>query len=230
MNSFFLGFEKRAEEKPTLRDTLTAGYAAPLLAGAAAEIPVSILDRLESSIPFSEAKKFVKKINKSKGLNTKLIEIPESKKSWFERFPGEYYPSADTVGLTKKTSLSTVAHEMGHSSMMPLLRKDVGLNKLVNMSRSGSFVAGLLATPLALSGEGFVQEAAPYIAPLAATPLVMEEAIASIRGIKDIAKHYGARKAIRSVPPLLGALGTYAAAPAASYYYSKKYLDKKRKK
>lgn len=227
--SFYRGFEKRAEEKPKLRDTLLAGYVSPSMAGIAAMGPVALLNRLESSIPFSEVKKFVKKINKSRGLKTKVTELPMSTGARILGSSGEYRPGVDTIALTRNANLSTAAHEMGHASMMPLLIKDKSLNRLVDLSRKGSFAAGVLGTPLALYSEGDIQKAAPYIAPIAASPLVAEEAIASIRGVKDIAKHYGTTKAIKAVPSLLAALGTYAAIPAASYYYSKKYLEKRKK-
>ena len=106
-------------------------------------------------------------------------------------------------------SIATALHEGGHAANWKHLNNGAGLALgalRVGLPSLGALGA-IAASATAEDGVGN----APLIAGLSAVPLVAEEALASARALKFIAKEKGVTKALKSSLPLGVALGSYAA-------------------
>lgn len=149
--------------------------------------------------------------------------------------PGDAYmqhPGHDkgdySIGLGHDSSEATAAHELGHRKNYAFLDRLFNGNKHTPQGRmnrmKGLLIPGLsrtLATnPLmahgAALGASLGEEPSwkPGLAYTAvATPMLLDEAAASLHAVKHLVGRYGAGTGLRKAAPLAGAFGTYASLP-----------------
>ena len=113
-------------------------------------------------------------------------------------------------------------HETGHVANMSDLTKLIGYKGRVGayaargVASRGSNIGGI-ATSAVTDPEGALGQNAWMIPALGALPLLGEEALASARGLNYLRQARGRGTALRAVPRMFGALGTYFAPPTHKF-------------
>lgn len=229
MNNFWAGFEKQAKKKKDKDKPLPNAAAAGLnlLAGIGINVPAfsgaTHLQKLDRTMSTAEAKKFMKAVQEARGLETKA----------HFGFPGgeSYHIPHDTVRVPKKPGSGALAHELGHAASAGKIWRSGRLGRVYLGADILGHKLSPLATPLALlSNTETGDKIAPYASLALATPTILEEASASLKGLRDLNRFKGTGAALRAAPGLAGAFGTYLATPALMAYLAKRHVDKKKEK
>src|SRR5688572_17442595 len=233
MNAFWEGFEKRAKawtraEQAELderrKDTFKALGAGVLATGGALGL-TNLGSQVDPRLAPKDAVRLGNDIlNQTKNNSTRAIigAAPEDLRSFYDA-------RKDVAGVPMHPRSGYLAHEIGHAnSMGKLLRK----NKLLGEAWLGAYNVGkyapVLQASLMMSEDEAAREKAPYGA-LLATPTILEEAMATGRGLHSLYKTRGGKAALKAAPGLAGAFSTYLAVPGGMALAAH-YLNKKRKK
>jgi hypothetical protein len=137
---------------------------------------------------------------------------------FFENTSAMYDPKSNT--FNPGNTLSTAAHEIGHSSGNKFLinsklyhvGKGLGLPTNVMAARAGIIEGRAKGRDLTKQEKNEILAA--NILQYSSAPMLAEEARASTRGLRHLAKTHGLKAALRSSPYLAAAFGTYAAKAA----------------
>lgn len=122
---------------------------------------------------------------------------------------GMYSPVGKTINISKNLP-DYLMHEIGHASTHKKF-------KSLNMFRTlGLAAAPLAATAAAVtSKDSTVSKVAPYVAGAALTPMLADEAVASIKAVKDLKRANATRKQLNIARKNLGkGFATYGLAAA----------------
>ena len=168
-------------------------------------------------------------ISKLPGSDLQKGMSPNEKMRTTMRANPHYNPIGSTV--QSMNSLGVHGHELGHASNTVRSRTSKAISAASGPSKQ---LGNLAATPAGLLGVlGSDNETVRNLsvaAPLAmAAPNLIEEGSASYRSLKNISKAFNKKRALKELPSLLGALGTYSAKPigqATGLYAAKKVQDK----
>ena len=228
--SFWGGFEKQAKKKEegSADGRLAKHTGAALAASVVPELLHPLAGKLDKKFTPEEAQHYFRKVRAEHGLKTHLHMSNEHS--------GSYYPSEDKVHVNHSPRRGTLAHELGHAQSV-----GKGLNsksKLLSSYHKGSMHmrdhqgnASLLSPALAMSDNKTVQKVAPFVPLAIHAPTLIEEATATVKGLRDLKRHHGLGAAARAAPGLAGGFATYLAGPAAMGYITHrvtKYRQEKR--
>lgn len=131
-----------------------------------------------------------------------------------------YHPAKHVV--QPGSSLATAAHEIGHSSgsrallKMYLPSKLLGLPSTIMGARAGT-IEGRAKNRMLTKDEQNEITAANALQ-YSSVPYLLEEARASARGLRHLAKTHGGGAALRAAPYLAGAFSTYGLQAMAPYF------------
>jgi len=230
--SFWGGFEKQAKKKEegSADGRLAKHTGAALALSAVPGVLMPHAEKLDKKFTPEEAEHYFRKVRAEHGLNTAMRTVKEKADSGF------YHPGEDHIQVNHSPLRGTIAHEMGHAQSLG--RGFRSKSKLVRGYHKGSMRlqahqgnAALLNPALAMSDNKTVQKVAPFVPLAVHAPTLIEEATASIKGLKDLKRHHGLGAAVRAAPGLAAGFGTYLAVPSAMGYITHrvtKYRQEKR--
>lgn len=230
MDNFWDGFEKQAKKKEKYKSSDkakdiglgTIGVIGSNTLAGVLVVPALSLDETLSAV---DSAKLIRESNK--GLKRKIFP------TLLERgnIPvGGYDPVNHTIFSNNKAGV--LSHEFGHArNMQGPFGKMNTFNKLRARYHGMAplMAAGLLPVLGATSDNEKIQNLSQY-APLLGAPIILEEGAATLRGLTSIAKSLGGKRALKALPSLAAAFGTYASMPLAGAYAGKKILEKRRDK
>ena len=247
--------EKRGSSRDEAKRKISArklseGIALAVAPGAAATalsqgfVPAALgLTSLDRKLTPAEARSFVKKVSRLREMKVNFS-------------PSEYMHDLDskfsTIGLDRAKkirgtvstptapALGTLAHELGHADSYgkKLVREYANNDDFVRRGLSGFKIRqGIFASSALLpgavgllSGENETAERiAPYVGLAAASPVLVEEGAATLKGLRDIRRIYGTKQMLKSAPGLVGAFGTYLGVPLGAGLATKFLLDRRKK-
>ena len=177
---------------------------------------------------YERAKALAKKILSHDGYGDIDIEHMEGGK--MSDATGPISKNKWLIRSSQNTSPGMVAHETGHIKNYENLRK-------LKIDPRTAILLGRVAAPLAgLAGAAYklkdrdsdtISNAWKPIA-LGFTPTLVDEGAASVRGLNSVRKLLGSKAALKELPKLLAAFGTYASIPLGAYGLSKMWGNKAR--
>lgn len=228
MGDFWSGFEKQAKKEKTDTDqksftkNVLLAPAGAVIGTKSAVYPGLILDK---NIGVEKGKALAKDLSKSMGINTKTYVFDEGV---LTDMGSHYDPGYNQANAGSRRSL--ISHELGHANLLSKHKNPKVLAWMHAVAKSQKYkgkaqLSGIVAS---LAPNEKLEAIAPYIPLAVASPLLAEEARASVSGLAHLAKTRGLLKALRAAPALAGAFGTYAALPTALGIGIKKFVGNKK--
>lgn len=139
-----------------------------------------------------------------------------------------------TIKLHPNNNLAVAAHEWGHArnSAKRYFKNSSKSDWLRLLSRSNASKGGALLAGAAMSQSDSekARKWAPVVAAVGHVPTVMEEVLASARGLKELHRQKGLKSALKGTVPMAGGMATYLAAPLLSYGITKAITKQKKEK
>lgn len=160
--------------------------------------------------------KLLKSTKSTAGVDIRSAGLP----NFLRTATAQYNPR--THSLNPGSTLATAAHEIGHSSGNRALIKLytpsrlLGLPSTIMAARAGTIEGRAKNRKLTKDEQNEITAANAL--QYSSVPYLLEEARASARGLRHLAKTHGGGTALRAAPYLAGAFGTYGLQAMAPYF------------